>query len=278
MRYMLASRRLVTLMIVGMNLTACGGDADEAANTNSNTLAVTTPTSVSTDASSPMSKATAVASSAIVDERTATTNDEDGEAPAPDVTLVAEASNDAFGKDIPPGPAPTVPPAPPSDFDRDGDGMYTIEEFEEAIRYRYEEYEWPSNYQLDLGKAIEAMSFPEGSRHEAPGEYTFLGLYHECAWELALLDAVPVNDQEAIDESLYQLVEFGQNKNPLSHDENGKAFKRDMWDRAALGDVAPLQQWVDNNCDRMRPYFITLGSETPAAMRNHGHDPGSTKA
>lgn len=178
-----------------------------------------------------------------------------------------DVPDDPWGKELPTGPAPTAPPAPPSDFDSDGDGMYTLDEFELAIRYRYPEYEWPPGYRLDLDKALDGMDFPEDSRIEAPGEFTFLGLYHDCAWEFTLIDASLENDQSLIDESLYQLVEFGQNKNPLSHDENGKASMRDMYERAALGDVAPLQQWVSNNCERMRPYLITPDSATPPSTR-----------
>lgn len=269
MRHTSASRRLVPLMIAGVILTACGGDGNEAADNNTDTLAVVTPTTASTNTPSPTSKATAQAlATTMVQRDDQPANAESAEQTTDSqVTLTARAPDDPWGKERPEGPIPTAPPAPPSDFDTDGDGMYTLDEFEVAIRYRYPEYEWPPNYQLDLDKALDGMEFPEGSRIEAPGEYTFLGLYHACAWELTLIDASLENDQSLIDESIYQLVEFGQNTNPLSHDENGKAFMRDMYERAALGDVAPLQQWVDNNCERMRPYFITSNSSTPPSAR-----------
>lgn len=251
-----------TLGAVLLILAACGGGADEAADNNTDTLAVITPTPVSSDTSSPMPETSTPASN---DEDIALVFEEPPAAEGP-----GDDPESPWGKDLPTGPAPTVPPAPPSDFDSDGDGMYTLEEFEEAIRYRFPEYEWPPNYQMTEDRMIEAMrfdSFPQGSQLEAPGEYTALGLMHQCAWELTLIDASLESDQLLIDESLYQLVEFGQNKNPLSHDENGKAFQRDMYDRAALGDIAPLQQWVDNNCDLRRQYFITPDSATPPTAR-----------
>ena len=62
MRHMLDSRRLLPLAIMGLVLTACGANGNGAADNNTDTLAIVTPTTASTDASSPMSKATAVAS------------------------------------------------------------------------------------------------------------------------------------------------------------------------------------------------------------------------
>lgn len=269
MKYTLGICRVLLLLTVGLVLVACGGDAEDSEAHDTDTLAISTQPPNQVESSPPAEPTngsdetvTAEAPSSVPEQSSDSSENAD-----------TDVSDNPWGKDIPEGPAPTVPPNPPSDFDSDGDGFYTLEELEEAIRFRYAEYEWPPNYVLDQDTAIEAMyqtGLPQDAKHEAPGEYTFLGLYHQCAWELTLIDASLQGDQELIDKSIYQLVDFGQNKNPLSRDENGKAFMRDIYDRAVLGDVAPLQEWVGNNCDTRAPY-LTPESGTPPSPR--GSDP-----
>lgn len=246
------ARRFELLMITALLLpllAACGGGGNEA-----DQDAVVNPTSPPTEVS--------VAQELPTEENNAPP------APPEAPLVVATVSDDEpIIKDVPAGSAPTQVLAPPSDFDSDGDGMYTADEFQEAIRYLFPTYEWPDNYQVTADIIIDGMNveaFP-GSGWEAPGEYTIIGMYHSCAWELALLVAVHENDATLMEESLYQLKDIGLTKNPLSNDENGKAMMREMYDRAALGDPAPLQQWVDNNCDHEKDVFITPDSGTPAA-------------
>lgn len=252
MRRRPAKRQLTIFMMIALLvplLVACGGENEDEPDAAANTTSTLTANDVAQTIGTPSAS-----------EPPVTLPSE------PETTVSGDVKHNPWGKVIPTGPAPTVPPNPPSDFDEDGDGLYTQEEFAEAIRYRYPEYEWPPNYQLDLDKAVAAMSYPEGSQIEAPGEYTFLGLYHQCAWEFTFLDAVYANDQGLIEESRHQLVDIGQKKNPLSRDETGKAMMRDFYDRAALGDPADLQQWVDNNCDLRKKNFITPDVGTPVAI------------
>ncbi len=270
MRHMFASRRLLPLAIIGLVLTACGGDGNGAADNNTDTLAVITPTPISSDASSQTpdvsTHASADEDAALVSERPPTTKEPGDDPDAP------------WGKDLPVGSAPTAPPAPPSDFDADGDGFYNNDELAAAIRYRFSEYEWPEESQITADIIIGNLLFGTDDRIEAPGEYTIIGMYHMCGWQITLLNAVRANDDVLIDESIYQLVEFGQNQNPLSHDENGKATMRDIYDRAVLGDVAPLQQAIDANCERMRQYFPTPDSATPPSARTYRNNSGATHA
>lgn len=264
MRHPFRALRILPLVIMALLLAACGSesdtDADSAANSTSNSpagdVAQSSPSRITDTSSTPEPPVTLVPTD-------------------PETTGSSDVPDNPWGKEIPTGPAPTVPPNPPSDFDKDGDGMYTNEEFAEAIRYRFSEYEWPDNYQTTADRIIDSLNQDAhpNALNEAPAEYTIIGMFHQCAWQYALIDAAHDNDQALIDESQYQLVEIGQNKNPLARDENGKKFMRDAYDRAALGDTAQLQQIIDGDCRQRKKDLIPAGSNTCRVAR---HGPGGT--
>lgn len=230
----------VLLLLTALVLAACGGDNGDNGDQTSEspTETVESVTDTTGEATSTVSEGTSPEEPEISDE----------------VALANKPTPDQAG--------PTQPPNPPSSFDSDGDGYYNLEELEEAVRARFPEYEWPEDFNITPDSIIGAFQFPESSMHEAPGEYTIIGGYHTCAWEITLLEASRNSDQELIDESLYQLVDFGQNKNPLSRDEEGKTFMQEMYNSAVLGDPADLQRWVNNNCDFAAPYFES-SSQSP---------------
>lgn len=241
------------IVVLALVLVACGGE-DEVSAPESPTE------TVAPDTSSPR-EATSVTS-------------ENPDQEEPEISDEEALAN----KPIPDQPGPTQPPNPPSSFDADGDGYYSKAELEEAIRARFPEYEWPEKYNLTPDNIIVNSHIPEDATFEAPGEYAIIGRYHTCSWEVTLLEAARESDQELIDESLYQLVDLGQNKNPLSRDEEGKAFMREMYNSAVLGDPADLQNWVNNNCDFAMSYFTDTepGSSMPASflsrqVRAEGH-------
>lgn len=212
MRHSRRCKRLLPLAIMALLiplLAACGGESDA----EQEPEADTTTQDV---AQSPPAGATGTPTASTPPVTLVPTD--------PETAASGDVPDNPWGKEIPTGPAPTVPPNPPSDFDKDGDGFYTNEEFAEAIRYRFSEYEWPENYQTTADIIIDGLELDKwpDAKNEAPGEYTIIGMYHQCAWEYTLLGAVHDNDQGLVDESMHQLKDIGLTKNPMSRDEEGK--------------------------------------------------------
>ncbi len=133
--------------------------------------------------------------------------------------------------------------------------VYTLTELEAAIDDRFDEYKWPPGFNISADTIFENLDFPTGSYIEILGEYTYLGTWHTCAWEITLLQAVYSDDQTLVDTSMYQLVEFGQNHSPIESDEHSKEYKRQMYNSAVNGNPADLQFWVSNNCGFLSPYI-----------------------
>jgi hypothetical protein len=147
------------------------------------------------------------------------------------------------------GPIPTAPPPIPSDFDSDGDGFYNSDEFVQAITTLYPSYAWPDRYYLGLDAIIEQLEsrLQPNMSHEVPGEYTVIGGWHQCAWQLAFLDAFSAGDDALMAETLTRL-RWGLEFNPLTPRAT-IASREEMYDRAELGDVAQVQQSTTVNCD-----------------------------
>lgn len=268
-------------------LAACGGDPDEAANTTTDTLAVTTPTPVSTAPPSPQAGATPAASAAVADQppvttmveqddqtvaveaepdnAAATTKADSEEQPEePQVTLIADAPDDPWGKDRPEGPASTeVPTFLESDFDADGDGSYTYDDLVRAVNYLFPTYEWPVSYRVTpelLLSGFGPLPDPNAPRFQAQYEYTLLGLYHVCAWGQAWLDAFQEGDSALMEESLSQLQDVALENPVFVYIRENLAA---IFDRAALGDPSLLQQYVDTSCATYE--FLPPEAGTPQA-------------
>lgn len=260
---------IVALLGALLVLAACGGDADEPAATPSPTAVAQTPEATPSPnavelqtVSTPATVAEEASPESVAQTPASTPA---GITDGPELVVAEPSDSDeSFAKPTPPGGVyPTVPPNPKSSFDSDGDGLYTQDEMNEAIEYRFGEYEWPPNFSVTPGDVTSVLNLPPGSLIEAPGEYTILGRFHTCSWEVTLLNATLAGDQELIDESMYQLVEFGQKKNPLSRDENGKAHYRDLYNKAILGDPSGLQNGINSNCEFVLPPFDDAEAVAP---------------
>ncbi|MER3486020.1 MAG: hypothetical protein C4345_08680, partial [Chloroflexota bacterium] len=96
-------------------------------------------------------------------------------------------------KGLPTGTVPTaaqaaLPTAGWTNFDSDGDGFYTFDEFKQAVAALFPSYVWPERYQVDPDHLLD--SYAEGAEtfsFQVGGEYTSIGLRHECAWQLTWL-------------------------------------------------------------------------------------------
>lgn len=165
-------------------------------------------------------------------------------------------------KDMPPGPAPSQASVAETDspFDADGDGKYTFEELVQAVDVLYPTYEWPPNYRTtpELLLSGFAPMAEQDARWGVPYEYTLVGDAHQCARELAWLDAYRDGDTTLMDESLHQLRTVALTR-PTLH-PSAVEFFTEVFDQAALGDPTVIQQVVENNCEDME--FIT---PTPTA-------------
>jgi|GEM_PF-2399105 len=166
-------------------------------------------------------------------------------------------------KDVPPEPAPTQASVAETDspLDADGDGKYTFEELVQAVDALYPTYEWPSNYRTtpELLLSGFAPMAEQDARWGVPYEYTLVGGAHQCAWELAWLDAYGDGDTALMDESLHQLRTVALAR-PTLHPSAIEMFD-EVYDQAALGDPTMIQQIVKNNCEDIE--FIT---PTPIAF------------
>lgn len=157
-------------------------------------------------------------------------------------------------KPAPTGPQPTALPSqqlPYQGTDADGDGFYTVDEFQAAITGLFGYYDWPAGYMPDV-RAITAgwneSQFADDG-FQVLGEYTIVGLQFRCAWGQTWLDAFAGGDTATMDASIQNLRDE-LSLNPMylpSTQENVK----DMYDKASLGDPARLRQFVDVNCGRM---------------------------
>ena len=184
--------------------------------------------------------------------------------PTSTIFIATAPNTEPIVKAVPTGPVPT--PGPPQlpagqvNFDADGDGFYTFEEFQQAVAALYPSYEWPDTYQVDPATLLSGYApYADRSRFEVGGEYTIIGMRHQCAWQLAWLDGYRSGDEALMVKSLDQLRKDAR-ENPMMDASTGD-YLEDMIQRAELGDPAMLQQYVDSTCESMD--FITSAPGTP---------------
>lgn len=179
------------------------------------------------------------------------------------LVMATSADEGPIEKDVPTGPAATeMPISRESNFDRDGNGFYSLGEFKQAITALYPSYDWPEDYQVDLDKVISGIEKRSGpnDQYEVPGEYTILGLDHVCAWGSAWLDAYRDGNTALMEESLYQLQVVALDNPLFVYIRNDLSA---IFARAALGDPSMIQQYVDSNCSSLKT--VTSDSTTPQA-------------
>lgn len=157
-------------------------------------------------------------------------------------------------KPAPTGPQPTAMPSQQLPFrgsDADGDGVYTVDEFRAAITTLFDYYEWPARYVPDVSAStarLDESQFADDT-FEAPGEYTVVGMYYQCAWGQSWLDAFAGGDTAAMDASIQNLrAELALN--PMNVPSTQQHYKN-MYDKASLGDPALLLRHVEVNCGGM---------------------------
>lgn len=154
-----------------------------------------------------------------------------------------------FSKPQPTGDIPTAAPPMRSSFDSDNDGFMTREELLQALIETEAQYPLPPGYQV----APEALwvlitaSHPADAKYENGAEYSILGNPHRCAWIQTFLDANLRGDNLTKDIAMNQLTTVTLH-NPMYH-QDMKALLADMLQAAALGDVAPIKQFADVNCN-----------------------------
>lgn len=160
----------------------------------------------------------------------------------------------ANAKPAPTGPQPTAMPSQELPFqgtDADGDGFYTVDEFQAAITELFDYYEWPAGYMPNVPAITVGWNASEFSddTFEALGEYTIVGGYYQCAWGQTWLDAFAGGDIATMDFSMQNLrAELALN--PMNVPATQAHFQN-MYDTASLGDPALLRRHVDANCGGM---------------------------
>ncbi len=221
-------RAVALMVIIGVSLVACGGEADPPATPVSTVASPTAQSDVPTEV-------------VLVDQPTE-------EFPTPDVEKkLAEMAPTAV---IVEGQHPI----PTAGADADGDGTYSRDEFIQALTTAYPHYSWPDAYHPSLEFILGRMqlnTLPQEAQFEIPAELTVIGSYHQCAWEQNWLDAFAIGDQQAMDQSMKQLRAV-----PLTN-PNFRYIIHDLeriYNQAELGDPAPLTQFVQANCDWLNTF------------------------
>jgi hypothetical protein len=183
------------------------------------------------------------------------------------LVIATAPAGEPESKSLPNGTAPTAaPPALPTagrtNFDSDGDGFYTFDEFKQAVAALYPSYVWPEHYRVDPEHLLDGYAdYAEGSLFQVGGEYTIIGIPHMCAWQLTWIDAYRAGDTALMEQSLDQLRTVALN-NPMSH-QSVRDHLQQVIDAAELGDPALMQQDVTANCQGIA--FITPAAATPPA-------------
>lgn len=245
--------RLVLIALLSMVMTACS-DEEKQVGADIETLAI--ETSISTPS------ATQIVSTATDEPPLSTV---DGGSPSL-VIGTPQNSGQVAPKDVPTGPAPTeIPISRESTFDSDGDGKYTYDELKQAIAELMPSYEFPPNYQVTLDILMTTMKpfADKNASWQVPMEYTVLGTYHQCAWQLTWLDAYHDGDTALMDKSLDQLQTVALNDPTL--DISLRDHMVEMYERAELGDPTLMQQYVDTSCQME---WATPDSGTPNSSLN----------
>lgn len=205
---------IVTLVTVALILSACGGGNDETNGDGS-----TTGESISTS---------------VTGNQT-------------------EPAADQITKSRPSGEVPTVVPPPESDFDEDGDGFMTLGEVRAGMETALNSFAFPEGYVFSIDRAIDyqVAGLPEGmdednTTFENGTDLAWIGMPHMCAWGKTWLSANAENDDASKKEAMTQLesVTLALPSLRLVID-----YYQGIFDKAKLGDIAPLQALIESECN-----------------------------
>lgn len=163
---------------------------------------------------------------------------------------IAEApgEDESFTKPTPPGGiVPTAPPPMESSFDSDGNGFMSKAEFRTALDATIGDYEWPDGYLYSVEKAhaLSTDPVPDHAEFENGSEHGAIGGAHMCAWAETWLGAFNNGDYALQEQAMTQLTEVSLNNPMFTYITE---HLEEIFQLAQLGDIAPLQNYVDINC------------------------------
>lgn len=174
-----------------------------------------------------------------------------------------------------PGPRPTLSPAPgtaesttgvepagiqstdqftvrSASLDDDGNGWVELPDVAVAVHMAFADYSWPVGFELNPETVLQTFTGGQAmsdSGFEVGFEHLLLGRWHTCVWYEAWLTAFANGDDPAEQEALEMIVDVLP-ENPSIHPESVHLYEARA-ERAAFGDPALIQQFVDVNCGRI---------------------------
>jgi hypothetical protein len=136
-------------------------------------------------------------------------------------------------------------------IDADGDGLMTMEEYVVAVDAAFSTYRWPEGYTPTVATMMQSLeNAPPGEHLFQVGlEHTKLGVWHECAWYMAWLDAFQRGDEATQAEVLQVMLEEIP-ANPSLDPALAEALI-EVAESAALGDPSRVTQEVEAGCGGM---------------------------
>lgn len=204
------------------------------------------------------------------------------------VLILVACGGESDGDPPPATVRPTLPPATPlpqtpmvsATLDADGDGLLNFNEYEQAVALAVDELQWPDTYQIAAGTIIDRFTggvSAEGDGFEVGLEYSMVGIYHTCAWNMTWLDARRTGDTVREAEALDVLINILPNI-PAIHPTAREQFTG-IAEAASLGDPSLAQQHVTaNNCADLPWAHDAEDDGSPAAQYREDHDRADTAA
>ena len=141
------------------------------------------------------------------------------------------------------GPEPELPP----DNVTLPEGILNGAQFQQAVRSAFPEYQWPPGYTTTADSILERFSggeWPPGAGYKDGLEHTVIGVWHQCAWYMAWLDAFQSGDSTAQAEALYVMTDVIPNHPSVG--AGGQEHLTGIAEAAALGDPSRVTQYVEN--------------------------------
>lgn len=117
--------------------------------------------------------------------------------------------------------------------------------YREALKNTVDNYEWPDTYVPDPERILQRTY--SGTSYLQDGyEVMILNLFHECAWNLAWVDASQSGDTSGADRALSVLTEDVPNREGTSPSSSQWAI--DSARALSLGDSSMAHAFIEQNC------------------------------